>query len=110
MDVHVPHAITVELRVRGADVLTAQEDGAEELDDAALLDRASVLRRILFTRDRDLLVEASRRQESRLHFCGVIYARQRKVTIGQCVLDLEFIAKLSEPEEWSNRVEYLPLR
>jgi hypothetical protein len=27
MDVHVPWAITAELRLRGVDVLTAQEDG-----------------------------------------------------------------------------------
>jgi hypothetical protein len=41
MDHHVPRAITVGLRLRGVDVLTAYEDGANELDDPALLDRAS---------------------------------------------------------------------
>ena len=39
MDVHVPSAITIALRVRGVDVLTAQEDNSQELEDAALLDR-----------------------------------------------------------------------
>jgi predicted nuclease of predicted toxin-antitoxin system len=63
MDVHVPAAITRALRRSGIDVLTAQEDGTAELDDPALLDRAGELGRIVFTRDRDFLVEAVRRQQ-----------------------------------------------
>jgi len=43
MDHHVPVAITEALRRRGVDVLTAKEDGAERLDDEALLERATVL-------------------------------------------------------------------
>jgi hypothetical protein len=43
-------------------------------------------------------------------FIGVIYAHQRKVPIGQCVLGLEFVARVSEPEEWMSGVEYLPLK
>lgn len=30
-------------------------------------------------------------------------------TIGRCIADLELIAKLAEPEEVVNRVEFLPL-
>ena len=33
MDVHIPRAITVQLRLSGVDVLTAQEDGHAEVDD-----------------------------------------------------------------------------
>ena len=110
MDVHVPYAVTTELRLRGVDVLTAQQDNAAELEDTELLDRASALGRVLFTSDDDLLAEASQRQRSHAPFCGVIYAHQLKTTIGQCVRDLEFVARVSEPEEWSSRVEYLPLR
>ncbi len=62
MDHHVPRAITNGLRLRGADVLTAHEDGAGELRDPALLDRASELERVLFTQDDDLLTEATQRQ------------------------------------------------
>jgi hypothetical protein len=39
MDVHVPRAVTNQLRLRGVDVLTAQEDGAAELGDAELLNQ-----------------------------------------------------------------------
>ena len=56
MDQHVPGAITVGLRLRGVEVLTAYEDGASELEDVKLLDRAGELERVLFTRDDDLVV------------------------------------------------------
>lgn len=41
MDAHVPRVITLGLRMRGVDVLTAREDGAETFSDPALLDRAT---------------------------------------------------------------------
>jgi hypothetical protein len=52
LDVHVPRAVDAGLRLRGIDVLTAQEDGSAELDDDLLLERATELGRIL---DADLL-------------------------------------------------------
>ena len=109
MDVHVHRAITTSLRLRDVDVLTAQEDGHRTADDDRLLDRATELRRVLFTQDEDLLAEAKRRQVEDNPFAGVIYAHQLRITIGRCVNDLELIAKLGEPEELANRVEYLPL-
>lgn len=110
MDVHVPYAITTELRLRKADVLTAQEDGAGQFADSELLNRAAALGRILFTQDGDLLREATRRQRRDKTFAGVVYAHQLSVTIGQCVNDLDLIAQTSEPEDWINRVEFLPLK
>jgi hypothetical protein len=109
MDQHVPRAITVGLRLRGVDVLTAYEDGTSELADPALLDRASELGRVLFTRDGDLLAEAASRQRNGIPFGGVIYAHQLRVSIGTCVQDLEIIAKAGEPEDLINGVQYLPL-
>jgi predicted nuclease of predicted toxin-antitoxin system len=109
MDHHVPRAITLGLRLRGVDVITAYEDGAAALDDPELLTRASALDRVLFTQDDDLLAEATRRQQIGISFVGLIYAHQLRVSIGQCVRDLETIAKSGEPEDLANRVEYLPL-
>jgi predicted nuclease of predicted toxin-antitoxin system len=92
------------------DVLTSQEDETRRLSDTELLDRATALNRLLFTRDKDLLREASQRQERGETFAGVVYAHQLRVSIGQCVQDLEVIALAGEPEDFANRVEYLPLR
>jgi len=109
MDVHVQRAITQGLHVRGVDVLRSQDDGTAEFSDAELLDRAMVLGRATFSRDEDFLTESSHRQRIGEPFAGVIYAHQLKVTIGQCVEELELIAKVYEPEEMANRVIYLPL-
>jgi predicted nuclease of predicted toxin-antitoxin system len=110
MDVHVPRAVTHALRLRGVDVLTAQEDGTAELQDPELLDRATALGRLLFTEDDDLLAEATRRQRGGERFGGVLFMHQRDLTIGRCVEDLELIATATATEEWENRVLYLPLR
>ena len=109
MDVHVKRAITDGLRLRGVDVLTAQEDGAAKLEDPALLDRAAELGRVLFSQDDDLLREANKRQQIGEPFAGVIYAHQLNVTVGRCIDDLELIAKATELEEWLNNTVYLPL-
>lgn len=74
MDVHIRWAVTDGLRRRGVDVLSAQEDGSAQLDDASLLDRATSLGRVLFSQDDDLLAEATRRQRAGEPFSGVIYA------------------------------------
>jgi len=74
MDVHVPQGITDALRARNVSVVTAQEDGYGEADDAGLLARATAMNRVLFTRDTDFLqICAAWRRESK-SFAGVIYA------------------------------------
>lgn len=109
MDHHVPRAITAGLRLRRVDVLTAAEDGAAELADPDLLDRAAALGRALFSQDEDLLVEATRRQAEGMPFSGVIYAHQLRMSIGACVRDLELIAAVAEPADLSSQVIFLPL-
>ena len=109
MDQHVPSAITRGLRRLGVDVLTAENDGRAEWEDAPLLDRAGELGRVLFTRDSDLLAEAARRLRSGERFASVVYAHQLEVSIGRCVRDLEVIAKAGLPEEAVGQVIYLPL-
>jgi len=109
MDEHVPRAITVGLRLRGVNVLTAQEDNRRNTPDSILLDRATELGRAMFSQDEDLLAEAKRRQERGIPFSGVIYAHQLHVTIGVCVHDLELIVGAADPLDLANHVEYLPL-
>lgn len=109
MDHHVPRSITVGLRQRNVDVLTAFEDGAHEMLDPDLLDRATALGRVLFTRDDDLLAEATRRLRAAIPFGSVIYAHQQAVSIGQAVRDLEYIATAGISADVENQVIYLPL-
>ena len=109
MDEHVHRAITIGLRLRGIDVLTAQDDGRRHVPDDVLLNRATELGRVLFSQDEDLLAEAHYRQQAGIPFAGVVYVHQLHVSIGACIRDLELIAKAAHPEDLDDRVEYLPL-
>jgi hypothetical protein len=109
MDQHVPRAITTGLRSRGVDVITAYEDGASRLADPLLLERAGELKRVLFTRDDDLLAEATQRQRAGRRFFGVIYAYQLRVSIGVCIRDLEIIAKAGQADELIDGVIFFDL-
>ena len=110
MDVHVRRSVVLALRLRGVDVLTAQEDGTAQFEDDDLLDRAMQSGRVLFSQDQDLLNEATTRQRGGKEFAGVIYAHQQNITVRQMIEDLELIAKICEPEELENRVVFLPLK
>jgi predicted nuclease of predicted toxin-antitoxin system len=109
-DVHVRRAVVDGLRLRGVDILTAQEDETAALADPLLLDRALALGRIIFTQDDDFLREANRRQKTGEMFGGVAYAHQLNVTVSECIENLLLIAEASEWDEWLNRVAYIPLK
>src|SRR5579859_2574017 len=104
MDHHVPRAITIGLRLRNVDVLTAFEDGASQLADPDLLDRASALERVLFSQDDDLLREAARQQAAGMDFGGVIYAHQLRVSIGACIRDLDSICATAEHHDLRSQI------
>lgn len=108
-DQHIPKAIFTGLRLRHIDVVTAYADGTGELDDAALLRRASGLGRVLFSQDDDLLSEATRCQREGETFGGLVYTHQLRLTVGQCVKDLELLSTLLEPRDVENQVVFLPL-
>lgn len=109
MDEHVPLAITEGLRNRVVDILTVQADGRRGDSDTAVLDQALELRRVMFSQDEDFPIEAARRQTAGIDFAGIIYARQTAASVGNSVRDLEIIAKVAEPEDFFNQIQYLPL-
>ncbi|HYV35360.1 MAG TPA: hypothetical protein VE988_06635, partial [Gemmataceae bacterium] len=66
------------------------------------------LGRVLFSQDEDLLVIAQQRMQTGCDFGGVVYAHQLAISVGQAVRDLELVAKVLEPDDMRNHVEYLP--
>lgn len=108
MDVHVPSAITGQLRRRGVDALTAQEDGMDGATDDEILLRAEGLGRVVFTQDIRFVTLAEQWQASGTRFAGLVFGHQLGGTIGQYVRDLELIAKASEPDEWIGHIQRLP--
>jgi hypothetical protein len=109
MNEHVPRPITVGLRLRTVDVLTAQEDEHRQADDAVLLDRAAELGRVMFSFDADMLREATRRQREGGSFAGLVFVHPTRISVGECIRDLEIIARAGEPKDLANQVVYLPL-
>jgi hypothetical protein len=110
MDVHVPEVITNQLRRRGVDVLTAQDDEAATLEDADLLERSRVLGRVVFTQDIRFRALAEEWQRISRPFSGLVFGHQLGGTIGQFVQDLEMIAVASDSAEWENAIERIPFR
>jgi hypothetical protein len=108
LDVHVPIAVAEQLRRRGVDVVTANEDGAGELADDDLLDRSTALSRLL---PFDVRFKAMAEDWQRIgrSFGGLVYAHPLRVSIGQLVQDLEVISKVTEQDDWQNVIEILPL-
>ena len=90
-------------------VLTAQEDGADRLDDGGLLDQSTTHDRTSFTFDDSLLCEAGRWQSSNIPFTGVAYAHFLCTSMGSCIDDLALVARVAEPNELRNQVLFLPL-
>src|SRR2546423_14193704 len=98
MDGQIRLALNEALRLRGVDLLTAQQDGATEVSDSDLLDRATALGRVEFTHDQDSLRESAWRQQRGQFFTGDIYAHQIRHTIGQRLRDLHWFAHVGNPE------------
>jgi hypothetical protein len=109
MDVHVHAAITEQLRRRGVDVVTAQEDQSARLFDDKLLQRAATLGRVVFTNDLRFHALAEDWQRQGTSFGGLVFAHPVHCTIGQCVGDLEIIAKATDASDWQSTVMRLPL-
>ena len=51
LDVHIPRAITEQLRLRGVAVLTATEEGTNRRPDDFLREKIAALGRVIFTQD-----------------------------------------------------------
>lgn len=109
MDHPVSYAITIGLRLRNIDVVTAHEDQSHEIPDEQLLLRAIELNRVLFSQDQNLLKITFQFYQTHIDFYGLIYSEQLNISVGQCVNDLEIIASLGSPEEMRIRVIYLLL-
>ena len=97
------------LRRRQVNVISTQEQGTGRFADEALLERATELGRVLFTHDDDFLAIAARwKNEGREH-AGIIYVHQLRLSIGEMIDNLEYVALAHSPEELHNQVLFLPL-
>jgi predicted nuclease of predicted toxin-antitoxin system len=110
-DADVFGAILRGLRLRqpGLDLVRIQDAGLRTAEDAAILEWAATEGRVLITRDRKTMIRSARAQiQAGLPMSGVLILRNR-LTIGTAIEGILIAALCSEPGEWRDRVEFLPL-
>lgn len=102
-DEHLADAITLGLRLRGIDVLTAQEAGraGKKIPDSEQLAYATAQERVIATRDRDYILLA----RTQFPHAGVIML-QKELSIGGYIDYLELLALTTTPEWIRNRLVF----
>jgi len=95
------------LRRRGMDVVTVQERGRREADDAELLDEALLDERLMLTNDTDFLAIASDRASRGESFAPIIYWPQQQRRIGDLVQALIALASNHEYSQLLGQVVFL---
>jgi hypothetical protein len=90
------------------DVVRAQDVGLDGVADEGVLQWAANADRVLLTHDRATVpASAARMIASGQTIAGVIVVPD-DVATGPAILDLWIAWSCSEPDEWMNRIEYLP--
>jgi uncharacterized protein with PIN domain len=102
MDEHVHPAITRGLRLRGIDVLTAQDADMLGVSDEEHLNLATSLNRVVFTNDDDFL----KLHSADYQHAGIAFAHQR-TPIGRVVRVLTLIHEVLSVADMANHVEFV---
>ena len=103
LDENVGNAIATGLRIRGIDTTTSPEQWLIGASDEQQLAFCLSQKRVIFTFDDDFLSLAS----TEIEHCGVIYARQKRQSIGKIISDLVLVWECLEPEYMYNNIEFL---
>jgi hypothetical protein len=105
-DVHVKGPITQGLRLRGMDVVTAQERGQDQEPDEVLLETATQEGRLILTNDKDFLkIHYDWMLAGKSH-AGIVYWEQT-MAIGGAVRKIIYYAQNTPPDQAANAVKYL---
>jgi predicted nuclease of predicted toxin-antitoxin system len=102
-DQHMPSAVAQGLRLRGIDVLTAQDAGRCGLADPDQLQFATTEERVMVTYDPDFLALAA----SGVQHAGIAYCHATKYTIGQQIQLLAILQGVLDRDNMKDQVEYL---
>jgi hypothetical protein len=111
-DEHIARRLVVGLRrvVNEADIVRIQDVGLRTVDDPTILQWAADEGRVLVTQDIRTMPEfAHERLAKGLSMPG-IFVLPTTMSVGTAIDELALIVEASDPDEWVNRVVYLPLR
>lgn len=109
-DFNNDHVRALRRRLPHVDLVRVQDVGLSGQSDPAVLAWAAREERVLLTHDVATLVgHALARLAAGQSMAGVLVAPQ-SASPGAVVDDLELIAEVGVPEDWAERVMFLPLR
>jgi len=110
-DEDIPGAVIRELRQRqpGLDVVRVQEVNLLGASDPDVLEWAARQGRQVFTRDRSTMTAHAYDRVARGLPLPGLFVIPERMPVGQAVTELEMLALASEPDEWRDRVLFLPL-
>lgn len=111
LDENFNHKILRGLRARQTDidVIRIQDTELMGADDSSVLAWAAHEGRILLTHDLDTMTKyANERIAAGLPMAGVIFVRDT-LPVAKVIEDLMAILGASEPGDWENRTDFLPL-
>ena len=97
-------------RASGLDVTRVQDVGLQGVADEVVLQWAEDHKRLLLTHDaRTMPREANTRLRTGRHHSGVCVV-DNVASIGGCISDILLVVECSNPDEWHDRIYYLPLK
>lgn len=113
LDEHVSHAVRDQLLLREPEmqVLIIGDEMAPPLGtpDAVILEWIERNGYILISRNRRTIPRHLREHLAAGHHIPGIFLLRRRFSLGQLIEDLLLIWSVSEPDEYQDRIEYLPL-
>lgn len=103
LDEHIGRSVAEGLRRRGIDVTTTLEALLIGASDEEQLAFAAQNSRVLVTRDPHFLAM----HQNGVEHAGIAFCHSKRRDVGQVVLDLVLLWRISNAEEMRGRVEYL---
>ena len=94
----------------GYDFVRTLDEGLAGWDDPAVLAWAAKESRILISRDRNTMTDAAyERLRSGLEMPGLLLLREHS-KLGEITESVEMIVHCTEPKDWRQVIEFIPLR
>jgi predicted nuclease of predicted toxin-antitoxin system len=98
------------LRNPNLDIIRVQHVGLAGTDDPDILEWAANQGRILFTHDVQTMVDFAYPRVAAGKPMPDIFEINRSLGVGRAIEEILLLVECSLPDEWANRVRYLPLR
>jgi predicted nuclease of predicted toxin-antitoxin system len=103
-DENVESSVIEGLRRRGIEVISALELGYLSKPDDFHIKKAYEMKAVILTHDIDFLRIASRPD---FNHSGIIFSHPEKISIGQCIREVELITKILTEKDMVNHIEFL---